>query len=69
MTREIIRKFEIGDHLSDQECKDLYKFFSKLEADLGVMGERYTLARWPIRLNLNSVDNYLRARGFVPEEI
>ena len=67
MTNEIIKKFENGDPLSDQECKDLYKFFLKLEADLTIMGERYALARFPICANKNAVDSYLRARGFVPE--
>jgi hypothetical protein len=69
MTKETIKTFEMGDHLSDQECKDLYRFFLKLEADLALMGERYALARLPISINLNTVDSYLRCRGFVPEEI
>ena len=69
MTKETIRKFEMGDHLSDQECKDLYKFFRKLESDLSIMGERYALARFPICANKNAVDSYLRSRGFIPEEL
>jgi len=69
MTKEIIKKFDVGNRLSNQECKDLYKFFHKLEADLALMGERFALSRNSIRINLNAVDSYLRARGFDPEKL
>lgn len=65
MTKELVNKFELGDHLTDNECKELLKFFTELSDSLELMGEGYRIAWYPIYLNKNKVRDYLYARGLI----
>lgn len=63
MTKELIEKFEKGDPLSNDECYALLDFFLVLNGYLHVLGEKYNLAKYPIRLNINTVECFLLARN------
>lgn len=62
MTKAIIDKFEVGDALSDLECKELYKFFSQLADSLNLMGPHYYLAWFNIYQKSMAVKRYIEAR-------
>jgi hypothetical protein len=63
VTKELIRKFEIGDPLTDNECRALYDFFAELQDSLSLMGAEYHIAWVPIMHKRNAVEGYLRARN------
>jgi len=60
----LIHKFEIGNSLTDQECKDLYRFFFDLQDKLRMMGSEYHIAWFPIYQKMLGVKGYLEMRGF-----
>jgi hypothetical protein len=61
--KEIVKKFDRGDALTDKEVNDLYKFFIQLETSLFTMGETFWLARCVITRNLHSIEGYKTARN------
>lgn len=45
MDKDIVRKIEIGDGLDDRELDAALELYTRLEADLDLLGEKFFLAR------------------------
>jgi hypothetical protein len=62
--RERIVKFERGDPLTDEDCRELYKFFFDMEKGCEVLGGDYNLFRHKMREHKDTVQRYLDARRY-----
>jgi len=60
--KQLIEKFNDGDHLSTQDCKKLLKFFSNMECGCLELGMEYNLFRHEMRRNKTTVEGYINAR-------
>ena len=63
MTKELLHKFNVGDPLTDNECKDLYMFFDDLVESLMLLGPTYYLAWGDLLYKRRTVRGYMDARG------
>lgn len=59
---KLVTRFEIGDPLSDQDCRYLLRFFKDMEEGCLVLGRDYALFEQAIRLKRQRIEGYLEAR-------
>lgn len=62
MTEEILEKIAVGDGLSDEELEIAIRFYSRLEADLKLLGAEYRLAWRPVMFRLRELEGYKASR-------
>src|SRR5947209_12797882 len=58
----IVNRFCLGEHLSDQELVDLRKHYEDLKVATQPFGERYVLVHIEAARNLHRIEGYLYAR-------
>jgi len=59
----IVNKFCVGEHLSDQELLDLRKHYDDLKCATQPFGERYVLVHIEAARNLHRIERFLYARN------
>lgn len=60
---EIIKKYRVGNPLSDEECSLLYKFFSEMEHNCSLLGQYgFGLFEYEMGRNKRIVEAYMRER-------
>lgn len=61
--KELMIAFDHGDHINDDELEHMRRRLTAAETGLTILGyERYTLTLLDIRLKLDAVVSYQRAR-------
>lgn len=62
ISKDIIKKVNNGDALTDAELSDAIKFYSSMEDGLYLLGKEYILARTPITHTRYRLEGYRDAR-------
>ncbi len=65
MTREIMKKIEVGDGLTDEELLTAIEHFNRLVKDLLVLGPQFHLAFAEVNRRLIQLTGYARYRGLM----
>lgn len=60
--KEVYEKFQNGDSLSDEELKELIKFFKRLVSDLHQLGAEAKIMHDHYRHRLLTLEQYQQAR-------
>ena len=62
MLTELLEKFAIGSHLTDEELETLHTAYQAVVSATAPFGQRYELVRFDAVLKLEVINSYIRAR-------
>ena len=61
VTKELISRYENSEHITDDECKALYKFYLELSEKIHLLGPTFQLAYMPLKVMADRFNGYMIA--------
>jgi hypothetical protein len=62
MTKDLLKKFDMGDALTDKDCRELHAFYHNMAHGAELLGPRFHFFWLSCYLNRTTIERYLQAR-------